>query len=62
MFGTCKGYAPLEDRPETHLPLANDLDASYIKKPSSASRPKEEELGFMGGFAKPVSLNPAAIS
>jgi hypothetical protein len=65
LFANPKGYAPLEDRPETHLPITSHpegIDSLARRKYSSTSGRHEDETGYKGVFAKPVSLNPSAMA
>lgn len=65
LFANPKGYAPLEDRPETHLPIASNPEGVSTlarRKYSSTSVKQDEEPGYKGGFAKPVCLNPTAMA
>lgn len=65
LFSNPKGYAPLEDRPETHLPIATNpesISSLVRRKYSSASGKHEDEPAYKGGFAKPICLNATAMA
>lgn len=64
-----KGYAPLEDRPETHLKVGikrsdggPPLELVQRKGSGISGKLEEEPASYKGGFAKPMSLNPLAMA
>lgn len=64
-----KGYAPLEDRPETHLKVCTKrsdggppVESMQRKGSGLSGKLEEEPVTYKGGFAKPMSLNPLAMA
>ncbi len=63
LFANPKGYAPLADRPETHLKVTKRSEnGQNERKNSNLSAKVDEEVFLPKSFAKPMNLNPVAMA